>query len=219
MPTGEIGIVKGKNGLLEFVSLGDYGKEKNVKADFLGLERDINGVPDGGVLPLTEKWVITISTQYGCSMDCTFCDVPKVGPGINATTQDMINQIKTAMSLHKEIDGTKRLNIHFARMGEPTFNYNVLDVASTLRRHIYDFWSGCDTVHPVVSTMLPKKNGGLLEFLSIWTEDIKNNLYQGEAGLQFSINSTDDKQRDQMFSGNSQIKIRNALVWDLRKMS
>ncbi len=34
----------------------------NVKADFLGLDRDINGVENGNILPLAEKWVITLLT-------------------------------------------------------------------------------------------------------------------------------------------------------------
>lgn len=203
VPTGDICIMQGDKGLIEFLSIGDYGKEKNIKADFLGLTKDINGVPNGDIMPLTEKWVITISSQYGCSIGCTFCDVPKVGQGHNATAKDMLSQIKLALGLHPDIIGTDRLNIHFARMGEPTFNRNVLDVAATLKRHIYDFWGNSKTVHPVVSTMMPNNNKRLISFLKIWTEDVKNGLYHGEAGLQFSINSTSDIQRNEMFNNNA----------------
>lgn len=85
VPTGEIYTAIGEKGMLEFLTVGDYGKNANIKADFLGITRDLNGVPNGEPMPLTEKWVITISTQYGCSMGCKFCDVPKVGIGRNAT--------------------------------------------------------------------------------------------------------------------------------------
>lgn len=203
VPTGNICVLKGENGPLEFLSIGDYGKNANIKADFLGITRELNGVPNGEIMPLSEKWVITISTQYGCSMDCKFCDVPKVGKGRNATYHDMLNQILESLKLHPEITKTKRLNIHFARMGEPTFNGNVLDVATCLRRNIYDYWENSSTVHPVVSTMLPKNNKYLFKFLNIWTSDIKNKLYEGNVGLQFSINSTDDEQREDMFSSNA----------------
>ena len=81
VPTGEIYTAIGEKGMLEFLTVGDYGKNANIKADFLGITRDLNGVPNGEPMPLTEKWVITISTQYGCSMGCKFCDVPKVGIG------------------------------------------------------------------------------------------------------------------------------------------
>lgn len=203
VPTGDICVLQGEKGLIEFLVVGDYGKNANIKADFLGITRELNGVPNGDIMPLTEKMVITISTQYGCSMNCKFCDVPKVGPGLNATYHDMLNQITTALKLHPEITGTKRLNVHLARMGEPTWNGNVLDVAMCLKRNIYDFWKESVAVHPVVSTMLPKNNKNLFKFLDIWCSDIKNNLYKGDAGLQFSINSTDDAQREDMFSGNS----------------
>mgnify|MGYP000869312968 CR=1 FL=1 len=202
VPTGNISIMKGDKGQLEFLSLGDYGKEKNVKADFLGLGRDINGVPNGSTMPLEEKWVVTLSTQYGCSMNCKFCDVPKVGKGINATYDDLKNQIVEAMKIHPEVKATKRLNIHFARMGEPSFNPNVLAVTYDLRRIIRPF-IGRSMVHPVFTTMLPRSNKGLLKALNEWTIDIKNDFFRGDAGLQLSINSTNDAQRDDMFNNNA----------------
>lgn len=203
VPTGNICVMQGEKGPIEFLVVGDYGKHLNIKADFLGITKELNGVPNGDTMSLTEKMVVTISTQYGCAMNCKFCDVPKVGPGTNATYHDMLNQIKASLALHPELDYTKRLNIHFARMGEPTFNGNVLDVAACLKRNIYEFWQKSGTVHPVVSTMMPKNNRHLLKFLKIWTEDIKNGMYHGEAGLQLSINSTDEAQRQSMFSGNA----------------
>lgn len=50
---------------LEFLTVGDYGKENNIKADFLGLTKEINGVENTAV-DLSKKWVATISTQKGC---------------------------------------------------------------------------------------------------------------------------------------------------------
>lgn len=82
VPTGEIYTAIGEKGMLEFLTVGDYGKNANIKADFLGITRDLNGVPNGEPMPLTEKWVITISTQYGCSMGCKFCDVPDEDNGL-----------------------------------------------------------------------------------------------------------------------------------------
>jgi len=202
VPTGNILIGSGDKGQIEFLSIGDYGQGKNVKADFLGLTKEIEGVPNGDIMPLEEKWVITISTQYGCSMNCLFCDVPKVGYGKNATYEDLKNQVIESLKLHPEVAATKRLNIHYARMGEPTFNPAVLkfsyDVRETIRPYI-----GRSLIHPVVSTMLPRKNKRLMRFLNEWTIDIKNEFFRGDAGLQFSINSTSDKQRQEMFSGNS----------------
>lgn len=71
--TGHILVVQGEHGPLECLSLGDYGRDHNVKADFLGLDKDLGDVGHAKMLPLEQKWVITIPTQYGCSMgDLTF---------------------------------------------------------------------------------------------------------------------------------------------------
>lgn len=201
VPTGNICVMQGEGGLIEFLSIGDYGQNTNIKADFLGITRELNGVPNGEIMPLTEKWVITISTQYGCSMGCKFCDVPKVGKGLNATLKDLTNQLIEGLKLHPEIGATKRLNLHYARMGEPTFNFDVIEHAKQLHKIVKPY-IGNSMIHPVISTMLPKANKRLMEFLNEWC-DIKNYTYRGDAGLQFSINSTDDEQRNEMFSGNS----------------
>jgi 23S rRNA (adenine2503-C2)-methyltransferase len=198
VPTGHILVVDGELGNLELVSIGDYGKDVNISSLFLGLDREIGQVKHQELLPLNEKWVITVSTQYGCSMGCKFCDVPLVGRGVNATTNDLIDQVKAGMSLHPEVDWSDRLNIHFARMGEPTFNRAVIECCIWA----HDWLCPTYMVHPVVSTMMPKRNDDLLSYLIDWC-DIKNDLYDGNAGLQLSINSTNDIERDKMFSGSS----------------
>lgn len=201
VPTGNIMIVEGDKGKLECLSIGDYGQEANIKASFMGLDRPIEHVEHQEMLPLEDKWVVTISTQYGCSMNCVFCDVPKVGKGVNATYDDLKGQVVAALQLHPEVLSTKRLNVHFARMGEPTWNNNVLDFSRNLLKEVRPY-IGISFVHPVVSTMMPKNNKNLIKFLADWME-IKNYTFRGEAGLQFSINSTSDEERNVMFSGNS----------------
>ena len=185
---------------LEFLTVGDYGKENNIKADFLGLHKEINGVAHKDV-DLTKKWVATISTQKGCPMKCKFCDCPRYGFHGNATVEDMCYEIETILK-NESIDHTDRFNVHFARMGEPTFNPSVLEFTDQCLRPLVRKYISAKTVHPVVSTMLPVGNPHLEDFILRWC-DIKNNIYNGEAGLQFSINSTDEEQRKDQFSGMS----------------
>lgn len=182
---------------LEFLTVGDYGKENNIKAEFLGLHKEINGVKNTPV-DLTEKWVATISTQKGCPMKCKFCDCPKFGFYGNATEEEMCYEIETILKGEK-VNHTDRFNVHFARMGEPTFNFDVLSFAKNTLRELVSKHIKAKTIHPVVSTMLPKSNKRLEEFLLEWCF-IKNEIYNGEAGLQFSINTTDDEQRAEQFS-------------------
>jgi 23S rRNA (adenine2503-C2)-methyltransferase len=200
VPTGNILVLNGSKGPLELLSLGDYGKDVNLNQG--------KPVPDGlPLLPLTKKWVITISTQYGCSMGCSFCDVPKVGPGRNATPSDLQQQLLSGLQLHPEITNTERLNVHYARMGEPTWNPAVLDHAKWMKDHIDPEYR----VHPVVSTMMPKRNEWLKTFVHTWMR-IKNRVYRGNAGLQLSINSTNEDERSDMFSGNA------CSMWEIAKI-
>lgn len=198
VPTGDILIVKGSKGELEMLSIGDYGKDVNLKADFMGLNREPDPVKHTKMLPLEEKWVITISTQYGCDSNCSFCDVPKVGKGINATFNDLVQQVLTGIKLHPEVKASRRLNIHYARMGEPTWNPEVLECTKWLKDHIDPEFH----IHPVVSTMMPRNNEWLRTFIHSWMR-IKNRLFSGEAGLQISINSTSEDERSRMFRGSA----------------
>jgi len=191
VPTGNIFIVEGAKGKLEMLSLADYGQHIN-----LNQHKPVkNETP---LMPLTEKWVVTVSTQYGCSMGCSFCDVPKVGPGKNATFHDLCGQILTALTLPSVPQSTKRLNVHFARMGEPTWNPAVLDCGKWIAGHLGDSYNP----HPVVSTMMPRRNEWLKVFIHTWMR-LKNRVFRGNAGLQISINSTDESERNKMFSGNA----------------
>ena len=181
---------------LEFLTVGDYGKENNIKAEFLGLRKEINGVKHHDV-DLRDKWVATISTQKGCPMKCQFCDCPKFGFFGNATIDDLYYQIETLLT-NETTKETNRFNVHYARMGEPSFNPNVLDFTRNYLKQLVGQRITAKTIHPVVSTMLPKSNKNLVPFIMEWCE-IKNDVYDGEAGLQFSINTTDENQRQKQF--------------------
>ena len=196
--TGKIFVDTEKR--LEFLTVGDYGKENNIKADFLGLTKEINGVANTAI-DLRKKWVATISTQHGCPMKCRFCDCPKFGYYGNVTQDLLKYQIETILQ-SETLDTTDRFNVHYARMGEPTFNQNVLKFSEDQLRQVVGTYISAKTIHPVVSTMLPKSNKNLAAFLFDWC-NIKNDIYKGEAGLQLSINSTDDKQRSWQFNDMS----------------
>lgn len=206
IPTGYLFTDTYSKGALETLSIGDYGKHHNVKADFLGYNRPLNGVPNTMCMPLSEKWVVTVSTQYGCQMKCTFCDVPKVQWKGNVPFEDLQAQLYNAIGLFPETRYTERLNLHFARMGDPIFNDAVFEFSRHLarnKRQIHrDTGLRVEVIHPVLTTSLPRALKSLERRIMDWC-DIKNDLYDGQAGLQFSINSTNEDQRREMFSGMS----------------
>lgn len=201
LPTGKLIVDKYSRGLLETLSIGDYGKAANVKADFLGYTKPIHGVANQPCMPLSEKWVITVSTQYGCPMKCTFCDVPKLKFLGNATFTDLRAQFYAAIAAFPNVQHTSRLNLHFARMGEPIMNPATLEFAEWVTAHRYDIEDitglMIDVFHPVMTTSLPRKFAGLKQAIMNWAQ-YKMNV-GGQAGFQFSINSTNDKQRAQMY--------------------
>ena len=131
-------------------------------------------------------------------MGCKFCDVPKVGNGLNCTLDDLVSQVLLAMGLHPEVK-RGRINLHYARMGEPTWNMDVIKSAYYLRGLLKPNFH----FHPVVSTMMPKGNGNLQSFLEGWLEFKR--FSGGDAGLQLSINTTDRYARSNMFSNNAMI--------------
>lgn len=185
---------------LEFLSVGDYGASANIKADFLGHTKKIYGV-EHTEIDLRDKWVTTISTQKGCCMNCDFCDVPKYGFWGNVSTEELQYQIETILQ-NETITETERFNVHYARMGEPTFNPNVISFTVENLRNVILSHVNAKTIHPVISTMLPAGNRNLTKFLMAWCE-VKNEHYQGEAGLQFSINTTNDKIRMEQMRGKT----------------
>ena len=188
---------------LEYLYVGDYGKENNIKASFLGYDKRIDEVKHHDV-DITDKLVVTVSSQKGCPMNCNFCDCPKLGFKGNATLPELVTEIMSGVAL-SGIKHGKRLNVHYARMGEPTFNPNVITSAEYIAKMLGDENSDVtfDEYHPVVSTMMPKTNKNLKEFLRRWVET--GFVYGGEDGfgLQFSINTLDEDDRNAMFRNRS----------------
>ena len=188
---------------LEYLYVGDYGKENNIKASFLGYDKRIDEVKHHDV-DITDKLVVTVSSQKGCPMNCNFCDCPKLGFKGNATLPELVTEIMSGVAL-SGIKHGKRLNVHYARMGEPTFNPNVITSAEYIAKMLGDKNSDVtfDEYHPVVSTMMPKVNKNLKEFLHKWVET--GFVYGGEDGfgLQFSINTLDEDDRNAMFRNRS----------------
>ena len=188
---------------LEYLYVGDYGKENNIKASFLGYDKRIDKVEHKPV-DITDKLVVTVSSQKGCPMNCNFCDCPKLGFKGNATLPELITEIMSGVAL-SGIKHGQRLNVHYARMGEPTFNPNVITSAEFIAQMLMSENSDVtfDTYHPVVSTMMPKSNKNLKEFLYKWVTT--GFVYGGEDGfgLQFSINTLNENDRNEMFRNRS----------------
>lgn len=186
---------------LEYLYVGDYGKENNIKADFLGYTKRIDKVEHQDV-DISDKLVVTVSSQKGCPMHCNFCDCPKLGFHGNASVPELLTEIMSGIAL-SGIKHGKRLNVHFARMGEPTFNRSVITAANLVAMAVRTGDVTFEEYHPVVSTMMPKGNKNLGIFLKEWVKF--GFVHGGEDGygLQFSINTLDEEKRNEMFRNMS----------------
>lgn len=139
-------------------------------------------------LPREKKWVLIISTLYGCPVGCRFCDAGVDYQG-KLSKDEIISQIDYLVT--KRFPNRKvpveKFKIQFARMGEPSFNQSVLDVLDSLP----DFYDA-SRLMPCISTIAPRGVDRFFERLL----EIKKKYYKYRFQLQFSIHTTDEELRD-----------------------
>lgn len=142
-------------------------------------------------LPIKKKWVLIISTMYGCPVGCSMCDGGSFYYG-KLTAKEMFEQIDYMVKKRFPDKKVKceKFKIQFARLGEPAFNLEVLHVL----RHLPDRYDAPGLI-PSISSVAPANSEVFFEELF----KIKNELYnKGNFQLQFSIHTTDTKIRDRV---------------------
>lgn len=139
-------------------------------------------------IPRNKKWVLIVSTLCGCPVGCRFCDAGGYYQG-KLTKEEIITQIDYLVKnrfLDRKVP-VEKFKIQFARMGEPAFNENVLDVLVELP-NLYD----APGLIPSISTIAPEGTDNFFKKLI----RIKNRHYKKRFQFQFSIHTTDLNLRD-----------------------
>jgi 23S rRNA (adenine2503-C2)-methyltransferase len=139
----------------------------------------------------SERWVLMVSTLYGCPVRCMICDAGGQYQG-KPTAEQIFEQIDYMVDrwFPERIIPCQKFKIQFARMGEPALNPAVLEVLEKLPSR-YD----APGLIPSISTIAPH---GCDKFLEAMLE-IKNGIYfNGRFQFQYSLHSTNEKQRDQL---------------------
>jgi len=153
-------------------------------------------------IPREKKWVLIVSTLYGCPVGCRFCDAGEYYKG-KLSQNEMISQID--YMIERRFPDNKvqveKFKIQFARMGDPAFNQSVLDVLEELPDR-YD----APGLLPTLSTIAPKGTDKFFERLA----EIKEKNYKERFQLQFSIHTTDRELRDWLIPVEK---------WDFEKIS
>jgi len=142
-------------------------------------------------LPREDKWVLIVSSLYGCPARCAICDAGGRYEG-RMTAGEILEQIDFLVDRRypdRRVPSAK-FKIQFARVGEPSLNPAVLSVLEELPRR-YD----APGLMPSVSTIAPMGREPFFERL----REIKDRLYPaGRFQLQFSIHTTDEVMRHRL---------------------
>ena len=146
-------------------------------------------------LPREKKWVVLVSTMFGCPIGCLMCDAGGYYHG-KPTKDEILAQIDFLVD--KRFAGRnipcEQFKIQFARMGEPSLNLQVLDVLQELPQRY-----NAPGLLPSVSTVAPAHAGLFFDRLL----EIKQQYYMGgHFQFQVSIHTTDTVLRDRFIPVN-----------------
>ena len=174
--------------------LGSYGREELAVVHVARLRGDNRYLVEfveslQPPIPRERKWVLIVSTLFGCPVRCRMCDAGTEYAG-RLDAEEILAQIDSM--IRSRFPGGSvpipKLKIQFARMGEPSLNPEVLEVLRELPAR-YD----APGLLPSLSTVAPSSAGPFLEALRA----LKDDLYdEGRFQLQFSIHTTDPEKRD-----------------------
>jgi 23S rRNA (adenine2503-C2)-methyltransferase len=150
-----------------------------------------------------KKWVLIVSSLFGCPIGCSFCDAGITYKG-KLTKEEILAQIDFPIEKRfpsRDIP-VEKFKVQFARVGEPALNSAVIEALSELPSRY-----NAPGLLPCVSTIAP--GGSDLFFDKLL--DVRKNIYRDRNfQLQFSIHTTDEALRDKL------IPVKK---WDFKRIS
>jgi 23S rRNA (adenine2503-C2)-methyltransferase len=176
--------------------LKEYGREDLAKVYVASIDGNNNHLVEfvesvQPPIPREKKWVLIVSTLYGCPVGCKMCDAGGDYKG-KLTSEEILAEIDFLVRrrFFDRVIPIPKFKIQFARMGDPALNSAVLTVLENLPK-IYE----APGLLPSISTVAPKNSEKFLNQLL----DIKNLYYSnGKFQLQFSVHTTDEEKRDML---------------------
>jgi 23S rRNA (adenine2503-C2)-methyltransferase len=140
-------------------------------------------------LPREKKWVLLVSTMFGCPIGCLMCDAGGYYRG-KPTKDEILTQIDFLVDKRfpERNIPCEQFKIQFARMGEPSLNHYVLDVLQELPKRYH-----APGLMPSISTIAP---AGTERFFNRLLEIKQENYTGGHFQFQVSLHTTDIALRD-----------------------
>lgn len=121
------------------------------------------------LIPTDTRTTACVSSQVGCSLDCTFCATAQLKRMRNLTAAEIVDQVVIIDDESKRFFNRPLSNIVFMGMGEPLLNYN--EVISAIKKITLPEGLGMSPKRITVSTSgIPK----MIEKLA--DEDLRVNL-------------------------------------------
>jgi 23S rRNA (adenine2503-C2)-methyltransferase len=147
------------------------------------------------IIPEERRQTLCISSQIGCSLDCSFCATGKLGLGRNLRAEEIVDQALHACEL-LDAEGKTLTHVVFMGMGEPLLNLkNVVQALRVL-------------VHPEGFALSPRR-------ITVSTAGVVTKL--AELGLAVpvrlavSLHATTDALRDELVPLNRRFPIARLL--------
>lgn len=163
------------------------------------------------LVPKTEKWLMTVSTQKGCVHNCKFCDVAPLPFKGNLSKDEIVEQFDFMMKYTPLENGVSynKLKLGFARMGEPS--WNLVNVISAMKEINEKCNQNNIKLLPCFNSILPITNKFSSESLIETVLDTKDNYFDGFLHFQISCNSTDEDVRKNLFGGANVTPIEDVI--------
>ena len=149
-------------------------------------------------IPEADRGTLCVSSQVGCTLNCSFCSTAQQGFNRNLTTGEIIAQLWVAASALGQTVTSERLisNVVMMGMGEPLLNYD--NVVRAMGIMLDDYGYGLSKRRITLST------AGVIPMLKQLREDC-------DVSLAVSLHAPDDLLRDQLVPLNKKYPIRELL--------
>ncbi len=162
---------------------------------------------DGGssvemvLIPEGDRATLCVSSQIGCSLDCSFCSTGKQGFNRNLTAAEVIGQLRVAILSFGPIDpaSEKRRvsNVVMMGMGEPLMNFDpVVDAMSLMME---------DNAYGLSKRRVTLSTAGLVPAIDKLSE-------VADVSLALSLHAPIDELRDQLVPLNKRYPIKEVLA-------
>ncbi len=148
-------------------------------------------------IPEKNRGTLCVSSQVGCTLNCTFCATGAQGFNRHLTTAEIIAQVWVAAhQLGHSLNERRITNVVMMGMGEPLANYSRVLPALNIMRD--DFGFGFANRRVTVST------AGLVPYINQLNED-------ADVSLAISLHAPYDELRNQLVPLNKKYDIKTLL--------